>query len=137
MTGTTYTPEAMGKQLSELIEATRRRESTEAETLREVREIKQVIMGTVDRRGLIHRVDDIEKFHAQFKRWGLAFIVAVAGGQPVVDRMLPAREQNAVTASQSAQRTAVSIIEYLVDEGHLTPQIPAGRPAGPPGPPNP
>lgn len=76
-------------QIRLLTESNNRRLKTEEQTLDQLKEIRDVVVGSPNQRGLVHRMDDTEKFINGFKKWAIVFVLAIAGGEPVVDRVLP------------------------------------------------
>ncbi len=82
------------------------------ENIKETRDLKEMIAGSTSQRGLIHRMDDAEKFISGFKKYALIFIIAVSSGQPLVDRILPARES--IVTDPSAEALA-NLLRELID----------------------
>jgi hypothetical protein len=118
----TLSPE-LERGLMEIIESTRRRDKIEEQTLEELKSIRGMLMGTDQRAGLLHRVDQIEVFLGQAKRYSVVVIIALVGGQPIVDRVLPQQQDARVSDALLALADALA-----PHETEMSPRTPPFRP---------
>lgn len=109
--------------LMEIIESTRRRDKIEEQTLEELKSIRGMLMGTDQRAGLLHRVDQIEVFLGQAKRYSIVVIIALVGGQPIVDRVLPQHQDARVSDALLALADALA-----PHQNGISPRTPPARP---------
>lgn len=109
--------------LMEIIESTRRRDKIEEQTLEELKSIRGMLMGTDQRAGLLHRVDQIEVFLGQAKRYSIVVIIALVGGQPIVDRVLPQHQDARVSDALLALADALA-----PHQNGISPRTPPPRP---------
>lgn len=70
--------------------------TAEAKIAQDIADIKKFLQGPPEKPGdgLLWRVSQIETQMGFFKRWSLVAILVLVGGQPVVERILPAAHSN-------------------------------------------